>query len=100
MKRIKIYESFRTEQEIKKLCSKYKIRNYQINDDGSIDVDGDVSLYNRLGDLKQLPLIFNEVKEYFDCGGNNLTTLEGCPKEIHGDFACSKGYERDKRFML
>jgi len=81
MKKIKVYESFRTEQEIKDLCSKYDIENYQIRDDGSIDVDGDVDLYNR--DLKQLPLIFNEVGGYFNCGDNNLTTLKGCPKEVH-----------------
>jgi len=88
MKRIKIYESFRTEQEIKDLCSKYNITDYQIRDDGSIDVVGDVYLMNRLGDLKQLPLTFNEVKEFY-CDNNNLTTLEGCPKEVHGGFACS-----------
>jgi len=87
MKNIKLYESFRTEQEIKDLCSKYDIENYQIRYDGSIDVDGDVDLYN-LGDLKQLPLTFNEVG-YFACGNNKLTTLEGCPKVVLGHFGCS-----------
>ena len=92
MKNIKVYESFRTEQEVIDLCSEYGIENYQIRDDGSIDVDGDVDLSSIFGYgyLKQLPLTFNEVMEDFDCGGNNLTTLEGCPKEIHGDFACSR----------
>jgi len=86
MKRIKIYESFMTEQEIKDLCSAYDITDYQIRDDGSIDVDGDVHLYDR--DLKQLPLIFNEVGGYFNLRSNNLTTLEGCPKKVHGYFYC------------
>jgi len=81
MKKIKVYESFRTEQEIKDLCSKYRIRNYQIRDDGSIDVDGNVDLSGKLGDLKQLPLNFNEVNGYFDCDRNKLATLEGCPKK-------------------
>ena len=27
------------------ICKKYKITNYMVNDDGSIDVDGDVDLY-------------------------------------------------------
>jgi len=95
MKRLKIYESFRTEQEIKDLCSKYRIRNYQIRDDRSIDVDGGVDLYQSLGDLKQLPLTFNEVKGNFTCRGNftcsynNLTTLEGCPIKIDSSFDCS-----------
>jgi hypothetical protein len=87
MKNIKVYESFRTEKEIEDLCSKYGITDYQIRDDGSIDVDEGVDLYN-LGDLKQLPLTFNEVKRYFDCRFNNLTTLEGCPKKVNGNFIC------------
>jgi len=89
MKRIKIYESFRTEQEIKDLCSKYRIENYQIRDDGYIDVEGDVGLNGRLVGLIQLPLTFNEVKGDFDCRVNNLTTLEGCPKVVRGKFSCS-----------
>jgi hypothetical protein len=88
MKNIKLYESFMTEQEIKDLCSKYGIGNYQIRDDGSIDVVGDVDFYGSLGDLKQLPLTFNEVKGEFSCRYNNLTTLEGCPKEVHF-FSCA-----------
>jgi hypothetical protein len=95
MKNIKVYESFRTEQEIKNLCSKYRITDYQIRDDGSIDVNTNVNLGSKLGDLKKLPLIFNEVKGYhgyygyFDCNANNLTTLEGCPKEVSTWFACA-----------
>jgi hypothetical protein len=89
MGNIKQYESFRTEQEIKDLCSEYEIENYQIRDDGSIDADY-VDLYERLGDLKQLPITFNEVKGDFDCRVNNLTTLEGCPKIVHGIFACTR----------
>jgi len=88
MKNIKVYESFRTEQEIKDLCSKYNITDYQIRDDGSIYVGGDVNLsWGKLGDLKQLPLTFNEVSGYFDCNNNQLTTLEGCPKKV-GNFNC------------
>ena len=29
-------------KEIKNICKKYKITNYTINADGTIDVDGDV----------------------------------------------------------
>jgi hypothetical protein len=88
MRNIKLYESFRTEKEIIDLCSEYGIENYQIRDDGSIDVDGSVYLHGKLGDLKQLPLTFNQVKGDFNCGGNNLTTLKGCPKKVHGHFYC------------
>jgi len=87
MRNIKVYESFRTEKEINDLCSKYGIYNYRIRDDGSIDADY-VDLQGRLGDLKQLPLTFNESMGYFSCVGNYLTTLVGCPKEVHGFFRC------------
>jgi hypothetical protein len=78
---------FRTGQEIKDLCTKYRITDYQIRDDGSIDVDGVVSLFG-LGDLKQ-PLAFNKVSGYFTYQQINLTTLEGCPKEVGTWFSCS-----------
>jgi len=88
MKRIKVYESFKA-QEIKDLCFEYGIYNYQIRDDGSIDANY-VDLQGKLGDLKQLPLTFNEVRGYFDCSENELTTLEGCPKKVYGDFYYSR----------
>jgi len=93
---------------IHKICKEYGIKNYTVNTDGSIDVDGDVSLFG-IG-LTKLPLKFNHVSGYFNCifnnlttleggpqsvGGhfycrnNNLTTLEGCPKSVGGDFYCS-----------
>jgi hypothetical protein len=70
-------------------CYEYGIKNYQVIDGGSIDVDGDVSLSFKLGYLKQLPLTFSEVKGKFNCAANNLTTLEGVPKEVRGTFGCS-----------
>jgi hypothetical protein len=75
-------------ENLKYLCAKYEIQNYRINDDGSLDVNGDVFIWKTLGDLKQLPLIFNEVNGDFDCGTNNLTTLQGCPKKV-SHFTCS-----------
>jgi hypothetical protein len=87
MRNIKQYVSFRAEYEIEKLCFEYGIEDYQVRDDGSIDVDGNVHLYDR--DLKQLPIIFNEVGGYFNLRGNNLTTLEGCPKKVGGYFDCN-----------
>jgi hypothetical protein len=88
MRKIKVYESFRTEEEIKDLCSEYGIENYQIRDDEFIDVSGDVNLWG-LGILNKLPLTFNVVKGDFGCNKNNLTTLEGCPNKVSGYFSCS-----------
>ena len=68
------------------ICKKYKIENYTVNDDGSIDVNGSVDL--SWCKLTELPLRFNKVTGYFDCSNNNLTTLKGCPKWIGGWFSC------------
>ena len=73
--------------KIKYLCNKYGIYNYTINTDGSIDVNGNVYLSNKK--LTKLPLKFNIVSEDFFCCHNQLTSLEGSPREIGGDFSCS-----------
>jgi hypothetical protein len=68
------------------ICKQYKIENYTINDDGSIDVDGDVGLFDR--GLTELPLRFNRVTGSFDCNFNKLTSLKGSPRWIGGYFDC------------
>jgi hypothetical protein len=71
---------------IDEICKRYDIKNYTINDDGSIDVDGDVWLNSRV--LVELPLTFNRVSGYFNCGENELTTLKGSPRWVRGYFRC------------
>jgi hypothetical protein len=78
-----LFESF---NDIFNICRKYKIRNYTINPDGSIDVNGSVALYDE--GLIKLPLKFNKVTGFFNCNHNQLTTLEGSPTEVNGDFFC------------
>ena len=75
-----------TEQEIHDICKKYKIKNYTINPDGSIDVEGDVWLYNMK--LCKIPIKFNRVSRIFSCSRNFLTTLENSPIEV-GSFHCN-----------
>ena len=72
----------------KEFCEKY-LKNYTINPDGTIDVNGDVDLYYCLGKMKKLPVKFGKVSGDFSCYRNNLTTLEGCPKYVGGGFSCS-----------
>jgi len=84
MKYLKLFENF---EDIHKICREYGIKNYTINTDGSIDVDGNVNL-SEMG-LTKLPLKFNHVSGYFDCHHNKLTTLEGSPKSVGGYFNCS-----------
>jgi hypothetical protein len=81
---VKLFEDF---SEIDIICKKYGIENYTINPDGTVDVDGNVNLNKK--DLKELPLKFGTVRGYFDCGYNQLTTIEGSPKVVGGYFYCS-----------
>ena len=84
MKHLKLFEGF---EDIDYLCKRYGIKNYIINSDGTIDVDGDVNItYMK---LDKLPLKFNVVYGDFQCYNNKLTSLEGAPKEVGVDFDCN-----------
>ena len=71
---------------IEKICEKYYIKNYTINSDGSIDVDGDVFIYDE--GFTEIPLKFNKVTGSVNLIKNKLTSLEGCPKEVGSFFDC------------
>jgi len=94
MKHIKPYEIFEsaspnfptTREEVIEVCEKYEIYNYIINDDLSIDGDGDVYLVDK--GLEYLPLKFNYVSGNFVCSDNKLKTLEGSPQTVGGYFFC------------
>jgi hypothetical protein len=70
---------------INSICKEYGIDNYTINEDGSIDVDGNVILYDKR--LTKLPLKFS-VSGYFACDHNQLTSLLGSPISVGSDFYC------------
>ena len=76
---------------IEELCIKWNIENYTINDDGSIDVDGDIDISeDRFTNISiDVPLKFNKVTGDFVCRSNYLTTLEGSPKSVGGGFYCN-----------
>jgi hypothetical protein len=84
LKEFKLFESVKCIDEI---CEKYGIKNYTINSDGSVDVDGDVYLSHKK--LDKLPVRFGKVTGYFSSRGNDLTSLEGCPASVGRDFYCS-----------
>lgn len=89
MKNIKTFEGFLSSDYVKSsllrleifnICRKYGIKNYTVNKDGTIDVNGDVDLHRR--GLTELPLKFNKVSGDFYCFENNLKSFDGFPKEI------------------
>ena len=93
---------------IKVWCDEMDIGNYTINFKGEIDVDGGVNLDGR--DIKELPYKFGRVKGFFNVYGcknlisrkncphstfgfscsscSQLDSLEGCPKNVGGNFYC------------
>ena len=83
MKHLRLFENFKG---IDSICRQYGIENYTVNPDGTVDVDDNVHLDNK--ELKKLPLKFGKVTGNFNCVRNQLTTLEGAPREVGGDFYC------------
>lgn len=82
---------------IKEICIRYKIKNYTINKDGSIDVTDNVNL-SFMG-LSELPLKFNIVLGSFDCSDNELTSLKNCPIEVGEYFKCHHNQLTDLEYF-
>ena len=82
-----------TEEEIHKICEKFDIKNYTINNDMTIDVNSHVELDDCVTffnvEISKLPVNFNKVSGDFDCSANELITLKGCPKIVEGFFKCT-----------
>jgi len=74
--------------QITKWLDSFSIKNYTINDDFTIDVNGDVDLDDQ--SLTCLPsfIKFNKISGYFYCSNNQLISLEGCPITVGGSFLC------------
>ena len=83
-------ESFKTKRcnEIAEWLTEHDIKNYTINDDFSIDVNGNVNL--ELKDLTELPdhIQFGVVRGNFVCTDNNLASLRGVPRVVGQGFYC------------
>lgn len=73
--------------QVDSICKQYGIKNYSINSDGSVDVDGGVYISGR--GLTSLPLRFGRVRKNFECHRNRLTSLEGSPTYVGRNFTCS-----------
>ena len=94
-----------TKNEIHKFCDKYKIKNYTINKDMTVDVDGDVNLsyYNTPIDYDNLvfytPINFNEVIGDFICYNSKFISFKGCPKKVEGNFVFSQNHVRSFKYF-
>lgn len=78
----------KTKEEIVSWLDMTKIRNYNINNNLTVDVDGDVNL--SLRSFVFLPIQFGNVEGFFTCSQNlRLKSLLGCPRVVGGYFECS-----------
>jgi len=98
----------KTKKDIQEWLDKYKVVNYTINDDLTVDVDDDLHLaecgltdlpiqfgkvqgtayfgMNQLTSFKGMP---NSIKGHLNCENNLITNFEHCPKFINGLLICS-----------
>lgn len=82
---IKLFEQFNEYYQIEKWLDYKRVYNYTINNDLTVDVDGNVAIIFTGG---HIPIQFGTINGNFDIAYNQLTTLKGCPKVINGGFFC------------
>ena len=83
-------------REIIDWLDKMEIENYSLRDD-LVDVEGDVDLSGR--NLEVIPVQFGIVKGHFYCWGNDLKSLEGCPKTVGGNFYCFRNNLESLKYL-
>jgi len=71
-------------QDIENFLVNNLIRFFTINEDLSVDVDGDVRISYR--NLTEIPVKFNIVKGDFYCCNNQIRSTNFFPKEIGNNF--------------
>jgi hypothetical protein len=66
---------------------------WTINENGVVDVDGDVQVFGgEILKLDKLPIKFGKVTGDFQCKNVDLTTLENCPDYVGGKFEVNSNY--------
>jgi hypothetical protein len=90
LKAYKLFEYFRDglSKEQIEFLNKFTMGDWKYNQDtGLVDVSGSFDCGGK--ELKDfLGIRFGKVSGYFNCGDNQLTTLEGSPSEVDGHFDC------------
>ena len=86
MKIHNLFENAVDHQQIKDWLKLMKIKKYTIDENGVVDVEGNVQIAGR--DLTYIPVQFGYVSGFFYCGQNQLTSLKGCPREVGREFSC------------
>jgi hypothetical protein len=77
----------KNKSEVEEILSLFDVKNYKINTDLTVDVNGGVFI-TEVNELQSIPVQFGKVTGGFWCYGNKLTSLEGAPHTVGGDFSC------------
>ncbi len=83
---IKLFEQYNEYNQVQYWLDEMGIEDYTINDDLTVDVNGDVNISN-MG-LDEIPIQFGIVRGSFDIEDNYLRSLEGCPNHVDISFWC------------
>ena len=79
----------KTKEEISSWLDKMEVENYIINDNLTVDVLNNGSVFINEKRLTKIPVQFNVVEGSFHCSENRLESLKGCPNIVHSNFDCS-----------
>lgn len=75
--------------ESKAWLDSMNIKNYTINKDLTVDVDGSINISYKK--LNKIPIKFNIINGDFVCSNNKLKNLIGCPNIVKKTFSCNDG---------
>ena len=91
MKHLKEYKLWEQSRELtpeqEGFLNRYVKGTWRINSEGLVDVEGDFDCA-RSGIKSLMGIRFGTVSGNFNCSSNQLTSLEGVPREVKGNFYC------------
>lgn len=81
------YQKKLNKKQIQRWLDKHEIKNYTINDDLTVDVNGDVFLFGC--QLRIIPFKFGVINGFFDCSNNHIRDSNFFPIWVGDYFDCS-----------
>ena len=83
---IKMFEQYNEYSDTEEWLDEMGIKNYIINDDLTVDVNGDINLDFEA--IKEFPIQFGTINGSFNASYCSLSTLKGSPIKVMGNFFC------------
>jgi len=83
-----LFMSYQTKLEVTNWLEDHQVKNFTINTDLSVDVEGNVDISEC--NLSTIAIQFSYIGGNFDCKDNALTSLKGAPRIVKGIFNCNQ----------